>query len=94
MDRLVEAVAEYLCRHKSVGLLRLTFDLTRRRLDIFAEVGAVEVVKGVVAPPTPGTDAWWRAVVAVREAVYVLRERGLVQYVREAEVVSWIGPTC
>ncbi len=92
MDRLVEAVAAYLCQHRSVGLLRLTLDLTRRRLDIFAEIGAVEVVKGAVAPPTPGTETWWRA--AVREAVYVLRERGLVQYVREAEVVSWIGPPC
>jgi hypothetical protein len=94
MDRLVEAIAEYLCQHRSVGLLRLTLDLTRRRLDIFAEIGAVEVVKGAVAPPTPGTDAWWIAVAAVREAVYVLRERGLVQYVREAEVVSWTGPPC
>ncbi len=94
MDRLVEAIAEYLCRHRSVGLLRLTLDLTRRRLDLFAEVGAVEVVKGAVVPPTPGTDAWWRAVAAVREAVYVLRERGLVQYVKEAEVVSWVGPPC
>jgi len=77
MDRLVETVAEYLCRHRSVGLFHLTLDLTRRRL--FAEIGAVEVVKGAVAPPTPGTDAWWRAVAAVREAVYVLRERGLAQ---------------
>ncbi len=94
MDRLIDAVATYLCRHRSVGLLRLTLDLTRRRLDIFAEVGAVEVVKGAIAPPTPGTDAWWRAVAAVREAVYALRERGLVQYVREAEVVSWVGPPC
>ncbi len=92
MDRLIETIAEYLCRHKSVGLLRLTFDLTRRRLDLFAEIGAAEVVKGAVAPPTPGTDGWWRA--AVREAVYVLRERGLVQYVREAEVVNWVGPPC
>jgi hypothetical protein len=94
MDRLVEATAEYLCRHKSVGLFRLTLDLTRRRPDLFAEIGAVEVVKGAVAPPTPGTDAWWRAVAAVREAVYTLRERGLVQYVREAEVVNWTGPPC
>ena len=77
-----------------MGLLRLTLDITRRRLDLFAEVGAAEVVKGVVAPPTPGTDAWWRAVAAVREAVYALREKGLVQYVREAEVVSLTGPTC
>jgi hypothetical protein len=76
MDRLVEAVAAYLCRHRSVGLLRLTLDLTRRRL----------------SPPTPGTETWWRA--AVREAVYALRERGLVQYVKEAEVVSWTGPPC
>jgi hypothetical protein len=94
MDRLVEAVAAYLCRHKSVRLLRLTLDLTRRRPELFAEIGAVEVVKGVVAPPTPGTETWWRAVAAVREAVYTLRERGLVQYVWEAEVVSWIGPLC
>ncbi len=73
MEKLVETVAAYLCRHRSVGLLRLTLDLTRRRLDLFAEIGAVEVVEGVVAPPTPSTDAWWRA--AVREAVYALRER-------------------
>jgi len=92
MDRLIEAVAAYLCQHRSVGLLRLT--LTRRRLDLFAEIGVVEVVKGTVAPPTPGTDTWWRAVAAVREAVYVLRERGLAQYVKEAEVVNWTGPPC
>jgi hypothetical protein len=55
MERLAETVAEYLCRHESVGLLRLTLDLTRRRL---AEIGAVEVVMGVVAPPTPDTETW------------------------------------
>ena len=87
-------MAEYLCRHRSVGLLRLTLDLTRRRPELFAEIGAVEVAMGVVSPPTPGTETWWRAVAAVREAVYVLRERGLVQYVWEAEVVSWTGPLC
>jgi hypothetical protein len=85
MVRLIDAVAAYLCRHRSVGLLRLTLDLTRRRLDLFAETGAVEVVKGAVAPPTPGTDAWLRA--AVREAVYALLEE-LAQYVREAEVAN------
>ncbi len=74
MDRLVEAVAEYLCQHRSVGLLRLTLDLTRRRLDPFAEVGAVETVRGTVSPPTPGTGAWWRA---VREAVHALHDKGL-----------------
>ncbi len=58
MDRLVEAVAAYLCRHRSVGLLRLTLDLTRRRPELFAEIGAVEVARDAVAPPTPGTDAW------------------------------------
>ena len=91
MDGLVEAVAAYLCRHRSVGLLRLVLDLTRRRLDVFAEVGAVEVVRGVVSPPAPGTEAWWAAVAAVREAVHALRGRGLVQYVWEAEVVNWTG---
>jgi hypothetical protein len=79
MDKMVDAVTEYLCRHRSVGLFRLTLDLMRHRLDLFAEIGAVEVAMGAVAPPTPGTDAWWRAVAAVREAVYTLRERGLVQ---------------
>jgi len=67
MDRLVEAVAAYLCMHRSVGLLRLTLDLTRRRLDLFAEIGAAEVVKGAAAPPTPGAETWWQT--AVREAV-------------------------
>jgi len=94
MDRLVEAVAAYLCRHRSVGLLRLTLDLTRRRPELFAKIGAVEVVKGAVSPPTPATETWWRAVAAVREAVYALREKGLVRYVKEAEVVSWTGPPC
>jgi hypothetical protein len=54
----------------------------------------VEVVNGVVAPPAPGTEARWRAVAAVREAVYALREQGLVQYVKEVEVVNWTGPPC
>jgi hypothetical protein len=94
MDKLVEAAAAYLCMHRSVGLLRLTLDLTRRRLDIFAEIGAVEVVRGAVSPPAPGAEAWWAAVAAVREAVYALRERGLVQYVWEVEVVNWTGPSC
>ncbi len=67
-------------------------DVMRRRLDPFAEIGAVEVVKGAAAPPTPGMSAWWRA--AVREAVYVLRDRGLVQYVGEAEAVNWTCPPC
>jgi hypothetical protein len=46
MDRLAEAVAEHLRRHRSVGLLRLTLDLTRHRL---AEIGAVEVVRDAAA---------------------------------------------
>ncbi len=94
MEKLIETVAAYLCQHRSVGLLRLTLDLTRLRLDIFAEIGAAEVDKGVVSPPTPGTETWWIAVAAVREAVYALRERGFVQYVWEVEVVNWTGPTC
>jgi len=57
----------------------------RRRL---AEVGAVEVVKGAVTPPTPGTETWWRA--AVREAVYALRQRGLAQARRRPST----GQTC
>ena len=49
IDRLIEALAAYLCRHRSMGLLRLTLDLMRRRLDLFAEIGAVEVVGGARA---------------------------------------------
>jgi hypothetical protein len=52
-----------------------------RRLDLFAEIGAVEKDKGVVAPPTSDTDAWWAAVAAVRETAYLLRGRGLAKYV-------------
>ncbi len=76
MNSFIEAVAAYPCRHRGVGLLRLTLDLTRRRLDIFAEIGAVEVVTGVVSPPALVTDTWWRA--AVRKAAYALRQRRLV----------------
>jgi hypothetical protein len=90
IDKLAGAVAENLCRHRSVGLFRLTLDLTWRRLDLFAEIGAVEVDKGVVAPPTSGTDAWWAAVAAVREAVYLIRGRSLAQYVGD----DWAGPPC
>jgi hypothetical protein len=78
-----------LCR-AAVGLSHAVYDdasdLTQRRLDLFAEIGAVEVVKGAVSPPTPGTSAWWRA--AVREAVYAPLG-GPVQYVRET--VNWTG---
>ncbi len=66
MDKMIEAVAAHLCRHRSVGLLRPTLDLTRRRLDLIAEIGAVEVVRGAVAPPTPGTETWWRAVASAK----------------------------
>ncbi len=70
VDKLADAVAEYLCRrHRSVGLFRLTLDLTWRRPDLFAVIGAVEVDKGVVAPPTSGIGAWWAAIAAVRKAV-------------------------
>jgi len=34
-------------------LLHLMLDLTQRRLDLFAEIGAAEVVKGAVALPAP-----------------------------------------
>ncbi len=76
-------MAAYLCRHRSVGLFRLTLDLTRSRLDLFAEIGAVEVVRGAVSLPAPGAETW-RA--AVGEVVYALREKGLVE---EVEVVNW-----
>ncbi len=54
----------------------------------------MEVVRGAVSPPASGAEAWWAAVAAVGEAVYALRERELVQYVWEVEVVNWTGPSC
>ena len=48
-----------------------------------AEVGAAEVVNGVVALPTLGVEAWQAA---VKETVYATRE---TQYVRET--VNWTG---
>jgi hypothetical protein len=69
MDRLVEAVAKYLRRHRSVGLFRLTLDLTRRRLDLFAEVDAVEFVR----------DSGRRGVADRRQAAHALRQRGPAQ---------------
>ena len=68
------------------GLLRFTLDLTRRRLDLFAKIGAVEAVRNAVVLPTPGTEVWWQA--AVREAVYAPLG-GPAQYVRET--VNWTG---
>jgi hypothetical protein len=65
MDRLIEAVAAYLCRHKSVGLLRLILDLARRRL---AEVGTVEVVRDAAAKRRYTHCARGRLVQYVREA--------------------------
>jgi hypothetical protein len=50
MDKLIDAIAAYLCRRRGVELFRLTLDLARRRLDLFAEIGAAEVVRGAVAP--------------------------------------------
>ena len=46
MDKLIDSMAECLCRHRSVVSFRLTPNLMRRRLDLFTEVGAVEVVSG------------------------------------------------
>ena len=92
MNKLVETVAAHLCRSGSVGLFRLTLDLTWRRLDLFAGIGAVEVVKGAAAPPTPDTETWRRAVAAVRNVICALHRRGLVHYIKE--VVSWTGPSC
>ncbi len=50
-----------------------------------AGAGAVEAVRNAVVLPTPGIEAWWRAVVG--ETVYALRGKGLVQYVWET--VDW-----
>jgi len=46
----------------------------QRRLDLFAEIGAAEVVSNAAA-----------------KRRYTLRERGLAQYVWDAEVANWTG---
>jgi len=94
--RLVLAVAMYLCRHQSVGTYRLVDDLLRDPAlrPVFAELGAVEVVGGAPAAPRPGTQEWWRAYSAVRDAVLYLEARGVAMYLARLDVVNWIGKPC
>jgi hypothetical protein len=94
--RLTSATARYLCRHGSVGLYRLVDDLLKDAdlLPVFAELGAVEVVNGAPMAPRPGTQEWWRAYSAVKDAVLYLEARGVVKYLSQLEVANWIGRPC
>jgi hypothetical protein len=94
--RLALATARYLCQRRSVGLYRLVDDLLKDAslLPVFAEIGAVEVVGGAPAAPRPGTQEWWRAYSAVKDAVLYLEARGAVKYLSQLEVVNWIGKPC
>jgi hypothetical protein len=79
-----------------VGLFRLVDDLLKDSslLPVFAELGAVEVVGGVPAAPRPGTAEWWRAYIAVRDAVLYLEARGVAKYLPKLEVANWMGKPC
>jgi hypothetical protein len=94
--RLALAAARHLCQRRSVGLYRLVDGLLKDSslLSVFAELGAVEVVGGVPVAPRPGTQEWWSAYVAVRDAVLYLEARGVVKYLPKLEVVNWTGGPC
>jgi len=88
MDRTVVmlAVAEYLCRHGSVGIFRLVDDVVKR--------SEVKQALKLASPPAPGSNEWWRAYHAVLDAVRALEREGLVKYLHSVGVVNWVVRRC
>jgi len=85
-DVLVLAVARYLCRHRSVGMLRLVDDVAKHK----------EVLRalGLGYSPPPDTPEWWKTYRAVVDAVRTLEAKGLVKYIASIGVVNWEGRPC
>ena len=105
-NKLALTVAKYLCRHRSVGLLRLTFDLLKD-----PELRETWRKYGVdPALIKPGDPLLFKAVRIVQEHVEYLQQRGAVEYIdsvvyaygepRELlflpgiQVANWRGKTC
>ncbi len=73
--RLALAVAKYLCRHKSVGLLRLTIDLLKdpSLREVWSKLG--------VDPSAAGGPLLFKAARIVMEHVEYLEYRGVAEFV-------------
>jgi len=83
--RLALAIAKYLCRHKSVGLLRMTLDLLK-------EPGLREVwMKPGVDPAQAlsGGPLLFKAMRIAQEHVEYLEQRGVTEFV---ETVAYVFP--
>ena len=104
--RLALAVARYLCRHRSVGLLRMTLDLLK-------EPELREVWKKLGVDPAqalPGGPLLFKAARVVQEHVQYLEQRGVAEFVESAvfvfpnlmnvmrlpgiNVANWTGKPC
>jgi hypothetical protein len=81
--RLALAAARYLCRHRSVGLLRMTLDLLK-------EPELREVWKKLGVDPAqalPGGPLLFKAARIVQEHVQYLEQRGVAGFVETAVYV-------
>ncbi len=104
--RLALAIAEYLRRHKSVGLLRLTLDLLKE-----PELREAWRKLGVdPAQVRPGDPSLFKAVRIAREHVEYLQQYGVAEYIHTAvftfgeprellflpgiQVANWRGKPC
>jgi len=104
--RLALAVAEYLCHHRSVGLLRLT-------LDMLKDPKLHETWKRLGVDPSqirPGDPLLFKAVRIIQEHVEYLEQHSVVRYIDSAvftfgeprellflpniQVVNWVGKPC
>jgi hypothetical protein len=104
--RLALAAAKYLCRHRSVGLLRMTLDLLRdpELREAWKKLG-VDPAQALLGGPL-----LFKAVRIARGHVQYLEQRGVAEYVESAvyaypelketarlliiQVVNWTGKHC
>jgi len=104
--RLALAAAKYLCRHRSVGLLRMTLDLLRdpELREAWKKLGVDP------AQALPGGPLLFKAARIVQEHVQYLEQRGVAEYVESAvyaypglketarlpgiQIVNWTGRQC
>ena len=102
--RLALAIARYLCRHRSVGLLRLALDLLKDSSlrEVWAKLG--------VDPSAAGGPLLFKAARVVQEHVTYLQQRGVAEFVESAvyvfpnlmnvvrlpgiNVANWTGKPC
>jgi len=104
--RLALAVAKYLCRHRSVGLLRLALDLLK-------DPSLREAWKELGVDPSQaaaGGPLLFKAARIVQEHAQYLEQRGVAEYVESAvyaypglketarlpgiQIVNWKGRQC